>query len=443
MRLLSPISSRKASNIAFILLFLLGIMLSGYRARSVTPEWPEDLVVYMSGFMTAEMNQNPYDENLARSIAAERGLILGEAFGYIYTPAFLLVLEPLGVLNPDHFKRLWQYSSLLACWLGVLLLIRRLRDRRNTLLLALLVMLLSIGGPVIATLRWGQISGFLFLFLCVAISRNMRGVISGLALCSLPVTKVGMALPLIALRGKRAWVGLASAIVFLGGISFFLYYNGIWESYFTELASSAKDWNMSIPGNRSLFASVSRLVDISSTAGMDSASLDRAARVAFSENVAASVRIIGIGISLSYLVVCFGVVTKWFRHRPRFDAVFLAVWLAWISIALVPMIYDHYALFMLPLVVEVFRRGKKRYSVLILLGFAWWTLAPMTQQGHLSSLLWVLYEAIRPMIVLSLGLLMLKVIPLRFNHMNSELMNDPVIDLLTCTLQIRPTASFP
>jgi hypothetical protein len=72
------------------------------------------------------------------------------------------------------------------------------------------------------------------------------------------------------------------------------------------------------------------------------------------------------------------------------------------------MVYDHYGLFLIPLVVHEFARGNYRFGSVLVCAFGWWSLAPAATAQELHKLPWILYESTRPLLVLALGIVSLE-----------------------------------
>jgi len=194
-------------------------------------------------------------------------------------------------------------------------------------------------------------------------------------------------------------------LILLVVLSLLLYYSGTWGDYLNALKSSARIQNMSVSSNRSLFATVSRIFPHPESCKLIS---DLSMRQAVAEEVSSLTRLLGIWMSFGYLILCIYRLTEKFKHCIKSDPVFLALWIAWVSVGLVPIVFDHYGLLLIPLTAECFRRCYTRLGITLLLGFCWWTLAPFISIDFTN--IWIiLYESTRPLVILIVGLYALKI----------------------------------
>ncbi|MCK5842502.1 MAG: DUF2029 domain-containing protein, partial [Candidatus Sabulitectum sp.] len=317
-----------------------------------------------------------------------------ENLPYLYSPVFALPFSIARYTGPVWIRRIWFLSLHGSFWLGFYLLLRKRPQNKSIAIMVILGTLLLFMGPYRSAAKWGQVTALLFFLVSIAMYQQRNSVLSGSVLSMIPLIKPALALPLFILRGK-AWVFLT-----LTTITVILTTLGIsgpepWRQYSTALNYVSSSWNLAIPGNRSLTGNVHRIV------GMYNKNYGAATPVIHEERVkrAAEERALFTVISASLMLVILATILLSIgqsRWRSFYLSKYLAPLLCWISLLISPLAYDHYGLFLLPLLIESIFIGSKRLYIPAVIAFSYWALIPNADSFTTNQILLLSTEAIRP-----------------------------------------------
>jgi len=192
---------------------------------------------------------------------------LGEIDIFLLIATGFLLLLPLGWKAALGVLNDWNLYAMLAIPGSILVWSLIVRDAENGtgffaaqhILMVALGSVLVFTGSYSATAKWDQFSVLLFLSVSVAVACKQSRAASGLFLSLIPLIKPALSAPIVALRG-RSWFFWAGSILAIIAVSVGLSGLKPWQQYATALHRVSSQWDLSIPGNRSLSGNVHRIV---------------------------------------------------------------------------------------------------------------------------------------------------------------------------------------
>ncbi|PIE51402.1 hypothetical protein CSA37_11790 [Candidatus Fermentibacteria bacterium] len=377
--------SRSRMDIVAAAILLTGIAVSGISAKRITPIPPEDYIAYASGWLASDEGLNPYVYANAASSSAKADITLPEQYSLVYPPPFLLLMEPLRFLSPLEYSRIWLIILLLTGWAGVFLSSRVITNTHKRLMFVLsITLLLSVSGPMISAVRWGQISPFLFFSLGVALFTGLDSRIGGAALSVFLLTKIGLTSVILALNSRRAWGTLLIVLLSLSILSIALYGLEIWSSYLEWLDMASSEWTLSRSNNLSIFGITTLL---SQSWFIDSGNdLPRAERVTEYAYAQLAGKVLGTLAVIATMLISILILNHWklqgiCEKLVSLDRVVSAALLAWLSVGACPIVYDHYGLLLVPLVAVSFAKFSTPYALVMFAFASIWCLLPASSTG--------------------------------------------------------------
>ena len=391
------IQFRKTATLPLItaLFLIVGFLYS----RTYTPAWPGDFTAYLgAGYAIAE-GANPYDEDSVARCLSENGLADAEALPFLYSPVFALPFSIAKYLGALWVRRIWFAGLHISFWYGLYLLVKRKEQlKKSIIFLIALGTVLIIAGPYRAAAQWGQVTALLFFTVSLAIVRKRNSAVSGLSLSLIPLIKPPLFPPILALRGK-AWLFLATVTLSLITVSVAITGFEPWRQYVTALHKVSSEWELSIPGNRSLAGNVHRIVGTFTESYIREYSNNHQVRIERAGKARALSSIISVTM---VLMVIAGILIAIGRTRLKqfyLSEHFLPL-LCWISLLISPLAYDHYALFLLPLLVHSVFTNKPRLYIPVAISFIYWALIPNGNTFISNRTLLLSVEAARPMLLI-------------------------------------------
>jgi hypothetical protein len=238
-----------------IILSIVGFLYS----RTYTPAWPGDFTAYPGAGYAIADGYNPCDELDVNRCLSRNGLAGAEALPFLYSPAFALPFSLAEYLGAVWVRRVWFAILHFAFWYGLFLLIRRRKQlKKSIILMAVLGSVFVFAGPYRATAKWGQVSALLFLSISIAITKKRNSAVSSVFLSLIPLIKPVLSAPLLALR-RKAWLFFTGSILVIITISVASTGFEPWQQYASALNRVSSQWDLSIPGNRSLSGNVHRI----------------------------------------------------------------------------------------------------------------------------------------------------------------------------------------
>jgi len=398
------VRGKRVLPIITLLFFLVGFLYS----RSYTPAWPGDFIAYLgAGYALAE-GVNPYDDVVVSRCLSQNGLKDVENLPYLYSPVFALPFSAARYVGPVWIRRIWFAILHASFWLGFYLLLRRKPQRKSITIMLVLGTLLLFAGPYRATAQWGQVTALLFFLVSLSMSRQRNSALSGSVLSLVPLIKPALAIPLLFLKGK-AWLFLTLTTITFILISISMTGLDPWCQYTTALSNVNSEWDLSISGNRSLVGNIHRIVGTYSKSYIMEVSNNRQERM----ERATKVRTLSSIISVSFILLIFAGILR-IIGRSKWKSFYLSEHfiplLCWISLLISPLAYNHYGLFLLPLLIHsIFIQNKKLY-IPAGIAFTYWAFVPNANTFVINRTLLLLVEMMRPALLVFVAILYTRLI---------------------------------
>ncbi|MCK5131147.1 MAG: DUF2029 domain-containing protein [Candidatus Sabulitectum sp.] len=402
-RHIAATKGKKVLPIITVLFFIAGFLYS----RSYTPAWPGDFTAYLgAGYALAE-GVNPYDDEVVSRCLSQNGLKDVENLPYLYSPVFALPFATAQYTGPIWVRRIWFTCLHASFWLGFYLLLRKKLQKISITIMLTLGTLLLFVGPYRAAARWGQVTVLLFFLVSLMMYRQRNSALSGSVISLVPLIKPALAVPLLFLRGK-AWLFLALSTITLILITVGMTGFEPWRQYTTALNIVSSEWDLSIPGNRSLTGNVHRIVGTYSKSYIMEVSEHREKRIERAEKVRSLSILISVLLMLLILAAILRAIgqSKW---RSFYLSAHFVPLLCWISLLISPLAYDHYGLFLLPLLIDTFFIPNKKLCITAGIAFACWAFIPNGNAFVTNNTLLLLIEAIRPALLAWVAILYTRV----------------------------------
>ena len=394
------IESKALLPIISVILLACGFLYS----RTYTPAWPGDFVAYLgAGYAIAE-GSNPYDDDsVSRSLSAN-GLSDVDNLPYLYSPLFALPFSAAKFIGSLWVRRLWFAGLHISFWAGLYLLVDLKDQRKNSFILMIILgVILLFTGPYRAAIRWGQVTVLLFLAVSLAISRKRESRIGGICLALIPFVKPALSAPIFCLKGK-AWKYLLATTLSLIVLSVSI--SGIepWKQYVSAIHRVSSEWDLSMPGNRSLTGNVHRVLGALQKADhieQPETREERIERAGKQKLLATSLSVILTIISILLISAAIGRSRlKQFYHSQH-----LIPLLCWISPLISPLAYDHYGLFLLPLLIKSIQLKQYKLYIPVAIAFSYWALIPNSDSFISNYPLFLTIEAARPLFLVIASIL--------------------------------------
>lgn len=398
-RYVAAANGKRILPIITVFFFIAGFLYS----RSYTPAWPGDFIAYLgAGYALAE-GVNPYDDEVVSRCLSHNGLHDVENLPYLYSPVFALPFSIARYTGPVWIRRIWFLSLHGSFWLGFYLLLRKRPQNKSIAIMVVLGTLLLFMGPYRSAAKWGQVTSLLFFMVSLAMYRQRNSILSGSVLSLVPLIKPALAIPLLFMRGK-AWLFLAITTMTLILITMSISSLEPWRQYTAALKSVSSEWNLAMPGNRSLTGNVHRIIGTYSknyTAATSELRKERIERAARERFLCLLIYASLILLILAAILLAIGQ-SNWksFYLSPH-----IAPLLCWISLLVSPLAYDHYGLFLLPLLINSIFTGKKKLYIPAAIAFGYWALIPNADSFVTNHTLLLLVEALRPALLIWVAIL--------------------------------------
>jgi len=392
-RKIIAVNSKRILPVITVLLFIAGFMYS----RSYTPAWPGDFIAYLGAGYALSEGVNPYDDEVVSRCLSHNGLHDVENLPYLYSPVFALPFSIARYTGPLWIRRVWFLSLHGSFWLGFYLLLRKRPQNKSIAIMVVLGTLLLFMGPYRAAAKWGQVTSMLFFMVSLSMFRQRNSVLSGSVLSMIPLIKPALALPLFILRGK-AWVFLTLTTIAVILITLGISGPEPWRQYTTALNNVSSGWSLAMPANRSLTGNVHRLAGIFRTKYTSETSVlleERIKRAAKERALSQLIYALLTLMIITAILLSIGQ-SKW---KPFYLSKYFVPLLCWISLLISPLAYDHYGLFLLPLLIESIFIGSKRLYIPAVIAFSYWTLIPNASSFTENQALLIPTEAIRPVLL--------------------------------------------
>ena len=377
-------------------------------SRTYTPEWPGDFAAYLgAGYAIAE-GSNPYDEASATRCLSENGIVDVENLPFLYSPVFAMFFSAAKYTGAVWMRRIWFAGLHISFWYGLYLLVKREEQQGKSIaLMIILGTILLFTGPYRAAAIWGQVTALLFFSVSLAICKKRNSAISGISLSLIPLIKPALFAPILSLRG-RAQLFLVAATLFLITVSVAVTGFEPWRQYLTALHKVSSEWELSIPGNRSLAGNVHRIVGTFSESYIREFANNHQERIERAGKVRALSSIISVALILITIAGILIAIRRTAWKRYYLSEHFTPL-LCWISLLITPLAYDHYGLFLLPMLVHsVFTKKPELYTPAAI-AFAYWAFLPNGNSFISNSTLLLSVEATRPILLIFVAILYARV----------------------------------
>ncbi len=392
--------SSKRSQVAMTAITLLLLSVSLIYSRTYTPAWPGDFAAYLGAGAALASGANPYNDSVVSRCLAELGQGEMENLPYLYSPAFALPFSSVKYIGAVWVRRIWFMTIHASFWLGFFLLFSEKEPPlKRLILLAATGTALLFTGPYRSAVQWGQATPLLFLLASIALKHRGKAFLSSASLSLIPFVKPALMLPVLQLKG-RSWLYLAGSIMLITGTS--MLFTGLepWEQYIRGIESVSAEWDLGIPGNRSLAGNVYRAMAHVTDRYMREVSNDHAGRI----ERAVKLRNLSNGICL---VIAVGCMYLFFREagvsamRRLYDSELFAPLLCWLSPVISPLAYDHYGLFLLPLLIHTILHSPSRQILAVVVSaFVYWAVIPSWNTLVQDELFFIVLESLRPAMLL-------------------------------------------
>ena len=354
---------------------------------------PLDFDCYASAWRTAAAGCNPYSpEDTSRFSSLSES----KPYPYIYSPAFLLLFEPMRFLSLEQMSLLWTTILAVSGWLALVFTARPLPSEGRMRFLLASIPLLLVGGPIVQALRWGNTTPFIALFIVLMI-RNINGLKAGFFGAAVILQKLIYAFPIAALRTRRAFVGMLLAYTVGIVVSSAVYEPQIWLRYIESLSDFVVQSGYGMANNLSLMATSSRIVDYTmSDAVFARIQDDIEARMAF--NLMSNRFVTAVFAALSMFFLCcvmIAIVLK--RNRARLTNRHIAAILSMMIPVFAPVSWNHYGILVLPFTAFFIMGGTVGIRMSAVMPLVVWVLAPVPlRESMMIELYDIVAGAVRP-----------------------------------------------
>jgi len=354
---------------------------------------PLDFDCYASAWRTAAAGCNPYSpEDMSRFSSLSES----KPYPYIYSPAFLLLFEPMRFLSLEQMSLLWTTILAVSGWLALVFTAQPLpsEGRRGFLLAS--VPLLLVGGPIVQALRWGNTTPFIALFIVLMI-RDINSLKAGFFGAAVILQKLIYAFPIAALRTRRAFVGMLLAYTVGIVVSSAAYEPQIWLRYLDSLPVFASQIWYDMTHNLSLMATSSRIVNYSiSDAIFARIRDDIDARMAF-DLMGKRFGMTVCAVLSMFFLCCVMIVIVLKRNRARLSSRHIAAILSMMIPVFAPVSWYHYGILVLPFTALFITGGTVGIRMSAVMPLVVWVLAPVPlREGLMIELYDIVAGAVRP-----------------------------------------------
>lgn len=164
------------------------------------------------------MGENPYDTGVLQALAPDE---LGFVFPYLYPPVLAMLWRPLLAFSPESAHVSTVIVGALLALLNVGLIWRLARpSSRAAGWLVLFILAQVVCGPLISTLRLGQVNTLIATLVLSALlfERDGEPILTGLLLALAILLKVTAFVFLIDFVLRRRWQSLFATLFFAAGI---------------------------------------------------------------------------------------------------------------------------------------------------------------------------------------------------------------------------------
>lgn len=361
------------------------------------PEYPTDLVSYLGGLYAAVDGNDPYDADDALASLHARGFENEIIYGYVYSPPFLLFLEPVRLIPYRYFRTLWTGLGIVSVWAALFLLCLRLKGKDRILLAVLGACFLLVSSVLYDSLYWGQVSGLLLLAVSVLVYRGYRGVVAGVAASAFLILKVGFIPFILFLRGGRAWGSLGAVVLLLAVFSLAVYGTGSYASFVENIGIIEKTWNVDRANNVSIAGATGMAAGEWLAPGMDleRARTDHDYRL---EKAVLAGRRVRLAITAVSALIALTMVSRLgylFKKRFRPDRNYLLVLAALALLVLLPFVWLHYGLILLVPLWYLVSSGRRTAAAAMTISIILWGLPLKPAYGF-----WTEVPGLRALILL-------------------------------------------
>ncbi len=385
-----------------VLLLFFGYLFS----RTYIPAWPGDFQAYLGAGCALAEKRNLYDEDTAMQMLSRYGLENPEPLPFIYSPAFAIPFSAVRYLGISTVRRIWFLIIHVSFWAGLLLLFLRNGSKRKTIILLLCTGIpLIFIGPFRASVYWGQATAPVFLLLSVALYFHRRSSAEAVSFSLLFFIKPALMLPAVTI-GRKKLIILLAAVTAILVCSVLFTGAGPWEDYLNSLRNTSH-WDFSMAGNRSLLANISRAVNSASAGYIREARGIRQERIARAERIRTVLNISFAGTLLAFLSVLIRTAGTQNVKAVLKSSLFPDL-LTWLIPLVSPLAYDHYALFLLPLLISAMHHKRSRLLIPALSAFIIWSFVPTLDETAFSKTLCTLMEFSRPAALMTVSICAVK-----------------------------------
>lgn len=351
-----------------------------------------DFECYQNARLTAGAGLDPYNEEDCATIWPG---VSSERLPYLYSPAFLLVMEPLDVLPEKLDLAIWRVMLASSVFLSLLLLLGMNASCTRPILVALALPLLLFDGPVLQAVRWGNATPFAVLLIVLMMVLDGRIWIQGILGASLALLKATFVLPLLLIRNLRTLTCLIATLLLGIAVTSALYPPSIWVSFSESLVRLSEETGYSGRGNISLLSTGYRIANY--TVGQE-------LRSAVAESASAKMELnsytgfLAKAIFSIIILLFAGLLLLIWRRKPfRFDR---RETLSMVSVLITisaPLSWDHYGILLLPFLATFISNENFTGRFAASLPMMIWVLAPMPLRDTSAiGLFDILSGAIRP-----------------------------------------------